>query len=249
LLPDLVSQADVVRAAGPRDRGPILGIGEARLDTVALDFTAQQHLLVLGDPRCGKTATLRTLCHEIARTDGDEAAQLFLVDPRRALLGEIAGDRLAGYAASPAAVAGQLPDLVAMLRGRLPGAAVTAHELRDRSWWSGPDVYLVVDDYDLLATAAGNPLTPILDVLPHATDIGLHLVIARRSGGAARALYEPLLAAMRDLGAMGLQMSVTGDEGPLLAAIRPRPLPPGRAVLTTRACGDQIVQVAWRAPA
>jgi S-DNA-T family DNA segregation ATPase FtsK/SpoIIIE len=249
LLPDLVVEADLVRGAGPQHRGLILGVDETRLGTVALDFTAQPHLLILGDPHCGKTATLRTLCHEIARTEGDDAAQLFLVDPRRTLLGEIAADRLAGYAASPAAVAGQLPELVAMLRGRLPGAAVTARQLRDRSWWSGPDVYLVVDDYDLVATAAGNPLTPILDILPHATDIGLHMVIARRSGGAARALYEPVLAAIRDLGAMALQMSVAGDEGPLLAPTRPRPLPPGRAVLTTRACGDQIVQVAWRAPA
>ena len=29
-------------------------------------------------------------------------------------------------------------------------------QLRDRSWWSGPEIYVVVDDYDMVA--ANNPL-------------------------------------------------------------------------------------------
>jgi DNA segregation ATPase FtsK/SpoIIIE, S-DNA-T family len=27
---------------------------------------------------------------------------------------------------------------------------ISARELRDRTWWTGPDLYLVADDYDLL---------------------------------------------------------------------------------------------------
>ena len=33
------------------------------------DFDQQSHLLILGDNECGKTATLRTLCREIVRTN------------------------------------------------------------------------------------------------------------------------------------------------------------------------------------
>ena len=34
----------------------------------------------------------------------------------------------------------------------------TPAQLRARSWWKGPDVFVLVDDYDLVATSAGNPL-------------------------------------------------------------------------------------------
>ena len=54
----------------------------------------------------------------------------------------------------------------------------------------------MIDDYDLVATANSNPLAPLLELLPQARDLGLHLVVARRSGGAARAMFEPLLAGL-----------------------------------------------------
>ena len=103
----------------------------------------------------------------------------------------------------------------------MPGENVTQQQLRSRSWWSGPEIYLVVDDYDLVASATGNPLTPLVDYLPHAKDLGLHVIVARRSGGAARAMFDPVLARLRDLGCMGLMMSASPDEGILLGAVRP----------------------------
>jgi S-DNA-T family DNA segregation ATPase FtsK/SpoIIIE len=103
----------------------------------------------------------------------------------------------------------------------------------------------LVDDYDLVATQTGNPLTPMLEYLPYARDLGLHLIVARRSGGAARALFEPLLAGLRDLGCMGLVMSGRPDEGTLFGSGRPEPLPPGRGILVTRTGDEQLVQVAW----
>jgi DNA segregation ATPase FtsK/SpoIIIE, S-DNA-T family len=109
----------------------------------------------------------------------------------------------------------------------------------------GPELYVVVDDYDLVSGVSANPLTPLVDYLPHARDIGLHLVVARRSGGASRALFDPLLARLRELGGMGLMMSASPDDGVLLGAIRPTALPPGRGVLLTRHDTGRLVQVAW----
>jgi DNA segregation ATPase FtsK/SpoIIIE, S-DNA-T family len=125
---------------------------------------------------------------------------------------------------------------------------VTQQQLRDRSWWSGPEIYLVVDDYDLVAEAGGNPLAPLADFLPHAKDLGLHVVVARRSGGAARAMFDPVLARLRDGGCIGLMMSASADEGVLLGSVRPSSLPPGRATMVTRGHPDQLVQVAWSDP-
>jgi S-DNA-T family DNA segregation ATPase FtsK/SpoIIIE len=58
-------------------------------------------------------------------------------------------------------------------------------------------------------------------------------------------MFEPLLTALRDSGAMGLIMSGSPEEGTLLGPVRPTPLPPGRGTLVTRSRADQLVQVAW----
>jgi S-DNA-T family DNA segregation ATPase FtsK/SpoIIIE len=146
---------------------------------------------------------------------------------------------------SPAALRELMPGLLDALQRRMPPPNVSQAQLRDRSWWSGPDVYVVVDDYDVVATSAGNPLLSLLEYLPHARDLGLHLVAARRSGGAARGLFEPLLAGLLETGCMGLMMSARPDDGTLLDSGRPLRLPPGRGVLVTHADGEQLIQVGW----
>jgi DNA segregation ATPase FtsK/SpoIIIE, S-DNA-T family len=249
LLPMRVDRDTVVHRAGDELAGRILlGLEERRLHPVTIDFDQQSHLLILGDNECGKTATLRTLCREIVRTNTPAEAQLLIVDFRRSLLGVIESEHVGGYAMSSAALGAVLPGFLDLLQGRMPPPDASQAQLRAGSWWSGPDIYVVVDDYDLVAAPAGNPLAAIIEFLPHARDLGLHLVVSRRSGGAARALFEPLLAGLRDLGCMGLMMSGTPDEGTLLGSGRPLRLPPGRGVLVTRAGDEQLVQVAWSPP-
>lgn len=241
LLPDLVDYPTVIAAS---DENAVLGIEEHRLQPLTIDFDTNRHLLILGDNGCGKTAALRVLCREIVRTNTAAQARLFIVDFRRTLLGLIDSEHRGGYAMSPAALGSMLPELVATLRDRRPGADVTEAQLRARAWWTGSDIYLVVDDYDL---AAGS-LSALLEYLPYATDLGLHVIVARRSGGAARALFDPLLAGLRDLGCLGMLMSGQPEEGPLLGSGPPVPLPPGRGRLITRPGVEQMVQVAWSPP-
>ena len=250
LLPMKIHRRDLVRRDGGLRAGPevLIGLGERELKPVALDFAEQSHLLVLGEAGCGKTAVLRMLCRELIRTNTADEAALEIVDFRRSLLGVVESEHLAGYAMSPASLTSRLPAILDRLEGRMPGDNVTQQQLRARSWWSGPDIYLVIDDYDLAAGATGNPLAPLADFLPHANDLGLHIVVARRSGGAARAMFDPVLARMRELGCMGLMMSASPDEGVLLGSVRPSPLPPGRGTLITRGDVGQLVQVAWTDP-
>lgn len=249
LLPAHVDREAAVHRAGDEFAGRILlGLEERRLQPVTVDFDQHPHLLILGDNECGKTATLRTLCCEIVRTRSAAEAQLFVADYRRSLLGVVESEHLGGYAMSPAALAALLPGALEVLRQRVPPPEVSQAQLRTRSWWSGPDIYVVVDDYDLVAAPTENPLVAITEFLPHARDLGLHLIVARRSGGAARSLFEPLLAGLRDLGCMALVMSGRPDEGALLGC-RPVRLPPGRGVLVARAGDEQLVQVFWSPPA
>ncbi|OBI22197.1 type VII secretion protein EccCb [Mycobacterium sp. E2327] len=245
LLPTRVDHEAVVCRAGPR---VVLGLEERRLQPVSIDFALHPHLLVLGDNECGKTATLRTLCREIIRTNSATEARLLIVDFRRSLLGVVESEHLAGYAVSSSALSGLLPGLLDVLARRMPASGVSQAQLRARSWWSGPDIYLVLDDYDLIANPGGNPLEAVVEYLAYARDIGLHLVVARRSAGAERALFEPLLAGLRDLGCMTLMMSRRPDDGALWGSGRPVRLPPGRGVLITRPGEEQLVQVAWSPP-
>jgi S-DNA-T family DNA segregation ATPase FtsK/SpoIIIE len=226
----------------------VIGVSEEDLQPFALDMGTDPYLILLGDTACGKTAALRTLCRAIIGQTDPSRAQLLIVDFRRSLLGVVEPPHLCGYAMSAVTTAAELAAALSLLTARLPGPGVTQQQLRDRSWWSGPDIHVVVDDYDLVAGAAGNPLSPLLDLLPHASDIGLHVVVARRSGGAARAMFDPLLSRMRDLGATGIVMSTSPDEGPLLGTARPMTLPPGRAVVVRRGQPDQLVQIGWTEP-
>jgi S-DNA-T family DNA segregation ATPase FtsK/SpoIIIE len=228
--------------------GVLLGVGERELTPVQLDFVNESHLLVLGEVGCGKTAALRLLCRELLRGNTADHVALEIVDFRRGLLGVVESEHLSGYAMSSATLASRTTAIIELLEARMPGEGVTQQQLRTRSWWSGPDIYLIIDDYDLVAGATGNPLTPLADFLPHAKDLGLHVVAARRSGGAARAMFDPVLARMRELGCMGLMMSASPEEGVLLGTIRPSALPPGRGTLITRGDADQLVQVAWTDP-
>jgi S-DNA-T family DNA segregation ATPase FtsK/SpoIIIE len=250
LLPTKVTSDAVVAAASGAvpSTHVLIGLAEDDLRPIAVDFGGQSHLVVLGETECGKTTTLRTLCHELVRDNPVSDVQILIVDPRRSLLGVVESDHLAGYAMSAAAAETHVANLARSVHARMPGAEVTQRQLRDRSWWSGPEMYVIVDDYDLVAESPVNPLTALLDLLPHARDLGLHVVVARRSGGAARAMFDPFLARLRDLGCMGLTMSAGPDDGVLLGAVRPTTQPPGRGTLTRRGQPNQVVQVSWTDP-
>jgi S-DNA-T family DNA segregation ATPase FtsK/SpoIIIE len=67
-----------------------------------------------------------------------------------------------------------------------------------------------------------------------AWDLGLHLVVLRRSGGASRAVHEPVIARLRELGATGLLLSGDRGEGQLWSGAYLSIQPPGHGVLLRR---------------
>ena len=95
-------------------------------------------------------------------------------------------------------------------------------------------IYLLVDDYDMVHHPAANPLAALLPFLAHGRDVGFHLVLARRTGGAARAQYEPFLQTLGDLGTPVLVFSGPPAEGRLSHGVVPQRLPAGRARLAGR---------------
>lgn len=236
----------------PEQRQPKLipiGVSEAELTTVYLDFAAEPHFLCFADGESGKTNLLRTIARGIVDRATPEQARIVLIDYRRTMLGYLESDHLIGYGMSADVLAPIINEVRGSMRKRLPGPDVTQRQLRDRSWWSGPELYVLVDDYDLVSPQGGvNPLAPLLEFLPQAKDVGLHLIIARRCGGASRSLFEPVTARLRELSTPGIVMSGSPEEGPLLGNVTPSPMPPGRGTLVDRKTGRQLVQLAWLPP-
>ncbi|MCX5119981.1 type VII secretion protein EccCa [Micromonospora sp. NBC_00362] len=247
LLPPVLPYADLDLASTTGLRLPI-GIAEADLRPVSLDFATEPHFVVFGDSECGKSSFLRALATSIITRFTPEQARVILVDYRRSLLGAIETPHLIGYGTAAAHTADLVESAAGYLERRAPGPEVTPQQLRDRSWWSGPELFVLVDDYDLVAAGPANPLRALEEHLPHARDIGLHLVLARRSGGASRAQYEPIVQRLRELSTAGLVMAGSPEEGALVGPVRPGPLPPGRGRLVTRREGVRLVQLAQLPP-
>ncbi|MFG1922432.1 type VII secretion protein EccCa [Cryptosporangium sp. NPDC048952] len=244
LLPPLLPFHALPPAGADAERGLPIGIAEADLRPVRLDFDAEPHALLLGDVESGKSTFLRVLGRTITERYAPNQARIIVLDYRRSLLGSINPDHLIGYGTSAPVTNDLVGQVVHVMKGRLPGADVTPEQLRNRSWWTGPDLFLLIDDYDLVSAGVTNPLLPLLEYLAQGRDIGLHVVVTRRVGGAARALYDPFLGRIRELASPGILMSGPREEGPLFGNLKPRPLPPGRGWLVTRRGGNQLVQLA-----
>jgi S-DNA-T family DNA segregation ATPase FtsK/SpoIIIE len=224
----------------------LIGLSESELQPMVLDFEESPHLMVFGDVGNGKTTLLRNIAQGIVQNSTPDQARIVLIDYRRTMLGVIEGKHLAGYSTSAQTSIPTLEEVAGFVAERIPGSDITPAQLRERSWWSGPEVYVIVDDYDMVAN--NNPLLPLMSLVPQARDVGLHLIIARRSGGASRALFDHVLGPLKDMSVDGFLMSVPKDEGVLLGDVRPAMYPTGRGMLVSRTRGRELVQISQLPP-
>ncbi|QDY79333.1 type VII secretion protein EccCa [Streptomyces qinzhouensis] len=223
-------------------RGVAFGIDENNLEPVWLNFERDPFFLVFGDSESGKSNLLKLLIKQLTeRYDGD-SAKFFVIDNRRALLDVTPATHLAEYVPMSNNMEHHVDALADLMQRRTPSADVTAQQLRDRSWWRGPSVYVVVDDYDLVSTSSGNPLSRLTESLPFARDVGVRFIIARSAAGASRSSYEPFMQRMMELGAQGVLLSGDPQEGDILGNVRMRPMPVGRGIFVSRQRGNPLVQ-------
>ena len=255
LLPENVTIAEILAQVPdpqilPRGGGDmILGVEESRLGPLVFNTRTESHLYLFGDGRTGKTTFLRSIISEVTRLYSPGEAKILSIDMRRTLMGAVPQDYQLRYLTNHAEAMKQMRELAAFLRTRLPGSDVTPEQIRDRSWWSGPEVWILVDDYDLVATSSGNPLMELIDLLPQAADIGLHVIITRRMGGASRAAYEKVLQMMNDLAVTGILLSGNPSEGAIINGVKPKRAVPGRAQVVHRELGVVAAQLANTPPA
>ncbi|MFD3517901.1 type VII secretion protein EccCa [Streptomyces sp. NPDC058657] len=245
LLPRRLEVRELPAGGARPGEGVAFGLDEDRLEPVFVDFERDPFFLVFGESESGRTNLLRLLIRQLCDRYAGEECKFFVVDNRRGLLDVTPPSHLAEYVPLSHAMEHHVEALAELMRRRTPAADVTARELRERSWWQGPTVFVVVDDYDLVSTSGGNPLAPLTELLPFARDVGVRFVLARNTAGASRAAYEPFVQRMVELGAQGVVLSGDPNEGDVFGGVRPRVMPAGRGVLVSRRRGNSLVQTGW----
>jgi S-DNA-T family DNA segregation ATPase FtsK/SpoIIIE len=234
-LPAEVLPEDLPDVAADGEPGVAIGVDEFGLEPARVDlFGGEPHFVVYGDAESGKSNFLRAWMERLADRYPPDRVRIAVVDYRRTLLEAVPQSHLDGYAVTPEQTADLAERVARTVSARLPSPDLSPEELRTRRWWSGPELVLFVDDYDLVPTTAGNPLAPLVDLLPQGRDVGFHVVVARRVGGSARSQFEPFLQRLRELGSQGMVMSGDPQEGPLIGDRKAEPLPAGRGYLVRR---------------
>lgn len=230
-------------------------ISELDLAPVYLNFAENSHLMVTGRRECGRTTTLATIMSEIGRlyapgassapppAPGWPSAQVWLVDPRRQLLTALGSDYVERFAYNLDGVVAMMGELAAALAGREPPPGLSAEELLSRSWWSGPEIFLIVDDIQQLPPGFDSPLHKAVPFVNRAADVGLHVIVTRTFGGWSSAGSDPMLRALHQANAPLLVMDADPDEGFIRGKMKGGPLPRGRGLLMAEDTGV-FVQVA-----
>ncbi|WP_188986549.1 type VII secretion protein EccCa [Saccharopolyspora thermophila] len=248
LLPEVLPIEQLPRPdQQPNPKLVPIGINEDGLQPVYLNFNAEPHLYAFGEPQSGKSALLHTITRGIMERYTPKEALILFVDYRRSMLAFRNTPHTLEYSMNADQVKSNINDVCAALKKRLPGPDITQEQLESRSWWSGPELFVIVDDYDIVAPRGANPMQALAEFVPQASDVGLHVILARNSGGASSALYEPIIGKLKESVAPGLALSANKDDGQLVGNIKSRKMPPGRGILVARSVkdGQQTIQVAF----
>ncbi|MBX9391515.1 type VII secretion protein EccCa [Streptomonospora nanhaiensis] len=211
-----------------------LGLESRRMQPFFHDFGATPHLLVVGDTETGKSTLVRHITNAIRDHYDPTTARVVLVDQRRQLFDAIPREMQLGYAVTGDSMREMMSAAAGAMKERLPGPDITPDRLRKRDWWTGPELFLVVDDYEMVAGSGPSPLAPLLPMLSQGAEIGMHLILVHAAGGFGRASGDPVIRSLIDGNTPSILFSAPQSEGVLFGNVRPRRMPPGRALWISR---------------
>ncbi|MFD3996005.1 type VII secretion protein EccCa [Streptomyces sp. NPDC058548] len=233
MLPLLLDSADL---PAPEGRLKVaIGLDDQEIAPLWHDFEQDAHLVVIGDSESGKSNLLRLIATSVMDAYTPDEARIMLVDFRRELYDTVPESYRLGYAVGLDVLRQMMNGAAKAMVDRVPAADISPDRLKLRDWWTGPELFVIVDDYDLVNASSGShPFAPILDHLAQGAEIGLHVIVARSANGAGRAMSDPLLRRLEEVNSPALQFSCPPAEGMLFGSVRPRQLPAGRALHITR---------------
>lgn len=243
MLPDSIS-VEQLKGEFPTIAPVRLGLMETTLTPARLNPEgSERHILIIGESGSGKTTTLRTYISEVIENKKPGDIVFGIWDLNRDLLGAVPTEFLGGLAVTRDGCETLAKGIAEELKRRLPPRDITVEQLRQRSWWTGPEIYVLVDNFEGLE-GSSNPLKPLIPFIGQAADVGLHVVISRRSGGMARGSYDPVMQTLREAGVAGILHSGERQEGAIFPNVHLKRLPTGRAQYVDRSGRVAMIQVA-----
>lgn len=201
--------------------------------------TEDSHLVVLGESKCGKSTTLRTIgvqLQELADAAPEGRKPIIVVfDLRQDLLGAIpAADRYVYSMDQVEEAVGYVASLVAT---RTAGGTLSQSELVARrakgATFEGPEIFVLIDGYTDFVAGYSDPFDSLQQAAERGSQVGLHVVISRvadQSYVGARGL----LGAMRTASAPVVLMSADPSLINLVGQVRGQKLPAGRGLFVGR---------------
>jgi type VII secretion protein EccCa/type VII secretion protein EccCb len=221
-------------------------------------FFDGQHLVITGQPKCGRTTACATIMREVARVyapGGDNAspaeagrrsAQVWLIDPRRQLTRVLSPDYVHRFASTPEAITQRMHELGEVLAPRQPRDTLSISDV-DRRDWEGPEIYLIIDDSERLPGGYDSPLTALAPWVQSGADVGLHIIYSRQFGAFMGGMGDPIIKPLRDSAAPVLVMDSDPDQGFVKGRWKGHSMTPGRGFLMNSAISGEsgiYVQVA-----
>ncbi|MGV0837143.1 type VII secretion protein EccCb [Mycolicibacterium thermoresistibile] len=225
-----------------------LGVREADLSVAYNPMYTTPHQIIFGAPKSGKTRIAHALAQSICARNSPDQVRFMLADYRSGLLDAVPESHLLAAGAvnrNNTVLEESIKALAANLQKRLPPPDLTTAQLRSRSWWSGPDVVLLVDDWHMIVAASGMmpPMAPLAPLLPAAADIGLHIIVTCQMSQAHKATMDKFVGAAFGAGSPTMFLSGEKNDFPSRDIIVKK-RPPGQAFLVTPD-GKEVIQAAY----
>lgn len=148
-----------------------IGLSESTLDHLNINIAEHPHVLVFGENESGKSATLRTIAKAITAQNTPKQVQFLVIDyegtledvvppeymvPDAQLLdkdGNPTGKIAHSYVRNYLELEKTAPLIAAGLEPRRQPANVSREAEGSHSWWQGPEIVLLVDDWHQVITS------------------------------------------------------------------------------------------------
>lgn len=254
-----------------------IGLAESTMEPAVANLAEYPHLLVFGESKKGRTTALRSAVKSILRQNNPSQVAFVIIDYRASLLGLVPeeyqlptmylrnpGDLQRGANSSPEPQGRELTTTEQLLRqnpiallaqyldSRKPPHDLSPQQLRARSWWSGYDIVLLIDNWEIVTqshTAGISALGPELSqYIMAASDLGFHLIVSCHMRQANAVLTRGILNSAYGVSSSTILLSAA-DKGdfPSGREFTVGPRPAGQALYKT---GNEleVIQTAYSPP-
>ncbi|NTY62527.1 type VII secretion protein EccCa [Mycolicibacterium sphagni] len=256
VLPSAVGLDEVFAARREPRHGVVpFGISEVGLVAAEADCTRNPHLMFIGNPECGLSNSLAAVAGAIMRCYRPEEAQLYVIDPGNSLVRVVQGPHLGryigedgveseGYTYYEDDVRAMVSHIDALLAPRMPRGRAGQEELAQaKRSWSGPEIFVVVDDEQIVAgwssgvnmfraDGKGPAVEGLIKYIGRAREVGLHLIVGRRFPWGP-AMSSPLAGRLIAQTVPLVVMDGERMEGELIRGVKAARQPVGRGIYVT----------------